>query len=168
MRHDFLFQGQANLRYNQFMMSDEDFASQLRGFFASGTQLQELYLTPRLLNRQNRDDLAEAAKWARANAYVLKDTHWVGGDPGKGEIYGWASWSPGKAILTWRNPGNQSASFTTDAAGLFELPSSETGEIFHLHSPWQADRNRPVLEIRAGTRHTFLLRPFEILTLESR
>jgi hypothetical protein len=68
-------------------MSDTDFADQVREFFGNGTQLQELYITPRLLNSQNWDDLAESAKWSRANADVLSDTHWVGGDPGKGEIY---------------------------------------------------------------------------------
>ena len=51
-------------------MSDADFAVQAREFFGNGTQLQEMYITPKLLDQQNWDDLAEAAKWARANADV--------------------------------------------------------------------------------------------------
>ena len=47
-------------------MSDADFADQAREFFGNGTQLQEMYITPALLDKQNWDDLAEAAKWSRA------------------------------------------------------------------------------------------------------
>src|ERR1039458_8763227 len=85
-------------------MSDEDFAAQVRSFFGTGTQLQELYLTPSLLNQQNWDDLAEAANWSRRNADVLVDTHWIGGDPNRGQVYGWAAWSPSLGIVTLRNP----------------------------------------------------------------
>ena len=148
-------------------MSDEDFADQVHTFFGSGTQLQELYITPALLDQKNWDDLAEAAKWSRANANTLVDTHWIGGDPAKNEIYGWASWAPHKAILVLRNPDDQPATFTGDAGALFELaPHSPTK--FRLHSPWKADKHLPGISISAGQPHTFHLQPFEILVLESK
>ena len=65
-----------------------DFRNEIRSYFGTGTQLQEMYITPSLLSTQNWDDLAEAAKWSRANADVLKDTHWVGGDPAWQQVYG--------------------------------------------------------------------------------
>ena len=68
---------------------------------------QELYLTPSLLDAGTWDALAEAAIWSRKNADVLVDTHWIGGDPAKGEVYGWASWSKRKGILALRNPKDQ-------------------------------------------------------------
>src|SRR5207253_7323927 len=108
-------------------MSDTDFADQVREFFGNGTQLQEMYVTPDLLNQRNWDDLAEAAKWSRANADVLVDTHWIGGDPNKNEVYGWASWSSRKAILVLRNPDDQPAVFSVDAAKAFELPAGASG-----------------------------------------
>ncbi len=74
----------------------DDFGNEVRSYFGSGTQLQELYLTPKLLTEKNWDVLAEAAKWSRENAQVLKDTHWVGGDPLWLQVYGWASWSAGE------------------------------------------------------------------------
>ena len=52
-----------------------------------GRSCRSLYITPELLSAADWDTLAEAAKWARANAETLKDTHWVGGDPKKGEVY---------------------------------------------------------------------------------
>ena len=103
-------------------MSDEDFAAQVREFFGTGTQLQEMYITPRLLDQQNWDDLAEAANWSRRNADVLVDTHWIGGDPGEGKVYGWAAWSPRLGILTLRNPTDKPATFAADPQALFELP----------------------------------------------
>jgi len=148
-------------------MSDQDFADQVREFFGNGTQLQEMYLTPKLLNSRNWDDLAEAARWSRANADVLADTHWIGGDPGKGEVYGWASWTPRKGILVLRNPDDKPAAFVADVKELFELPS-KAEKVFRLRSPWQKDRNTPALTLPVGQPHRFNLEPFEVLVLEAR
>jgi hypothetical protein len=147
-------------------MSDEDFAAQAREFFGEGTQLQELYLTPALLDHQNWDDLAEAAKWSRRNADVLVDTHWVGGDPSQGQVYGWASWNPAKAILVLRNPTGQPAEFSADVRRLFELPPGAAGD-FVMHSPWREDHDEPSVILRAGQPGVLVLKPFEVLVLES-
>ena len=147
--------------------TDEDFADEVRDYFGTGTQLQELYITPNLLDKQNWDDLAEAARWSRANANVLVDTHWIGGDPGKGEIYGWASWSPHGAIITLRNPDDRPGVFTADPADLLELPANAKS-IFRMHSPWKADNKKPDVIIRAGEPCSFKLEPFQVLVLESR
>jgi hypothetical protein len=146
-------------------MSDADFADQAREFFGNGTQLQELYITPALLDKQNWNDLAEAAKWSRRNADVLVDTHWIGGDPGKGEVYGWASWSPHKAILVLRNPTDQSANFTADVASLFELAAGVPGK-FVMRSPWEKNYQEPAVTLESGRPATLALKPFELLVLE--
>ena len=145
-------------------MSDADFADQVREFFGNGTQLQEMYITPRLLDQQNWDDLAEAANWSRANADVLVDTHWIGGDPAKGEIYGWASWSPRKVILVLRNPDDKPAALTADVGELFQRPHAKTS--YRLRSPWTKDRSQPPVELQAGRPYPFTLQPFEVLVLE--
>ena len=46
----------------------DDFADEVRDYFGAGTQLQEMYITPALLTSKNWDDLAESARWSRANA----------------------------------------------------------------------------------------------------
>ncbi|HEY3761497.1 MAG TPA: enterotoxin [Verrucomicrobiae bacterium] len=150
---------------NLAAMSDADFADQVHEFFGSGTQLQEMYITPALLDKQNWDDLAEAAKWSRANADVLVDTHWIGGDPAKAEIYGYASWSPRKGILVLRNPDDQPASFTADIKNLFELPN-HAPEKFVMHSPWKAQHDDPAITLTSGQPYTFTLKSFEVLVLE--
>lgn len=141
-----------------------DFADEVHSYFGTGTQLQEMYITPSLLASQDWDVLAEAAKWSRANAAVLKDSHWIGGDPAKLEVYGWASWSPEKTIVTLRNPSDHPQDFTTDLAALLELPS-HTASAFTASSPWKADAG--TAPIRISTQpHSFHLQPFQVLILE--
>ena len=147
--------------------SEADFADEAREFFGNGTQLQEMYITPRLLNSQNWDDLAEAAKWSRSNADVLVDTHWIGGDPERNEIYGWASWSPRRGIVVLRNPDDKPAIFSVDLKELFELPQG-ADKNFVLHSPWNKDKSEPEIKVKKGEAHTFQLRPFEVLVLETK
>jgi len=102
-----------------------DFTSEVRSYFASGTGLQEMYVSPDLLTERNWDDLAAAAKWARAHAGTLRDSHWIGGDPARLQVYGWASWSPGQAIVALRNPSDQPQDFALDIGTALELPAQE-------------------------------------------
>jgi hypothetical protein len=148
-------------------MTGKEFADQVRAFFGSGTQLQELYITPSLLNQQNWNDLAEAATWSRRNADVLVDTHWIGGDPGKGDVYGWASWAPHKGILVLRNPSDKPAAFAADLETLFDFPPGSP-EVFQLKSPWKDGGELAPLEISAHQPHTFNLRPFEVIVREAK
>jgi hypothetical protein len=143
-----------------------DFASEVRSYFGSGTQLQELYITPTLLTTADWDVLAESARWSRENAETLHDTHWIGGDPGKGEAYGWASWSAQKGILVLRNPSASPREIRIDVGGAFELPA-EAARKYSAHSPWAADAAAPSIPLEAGRLQVFKLKPFEVITLEA-
>ena len=111
------------------------------------------------------DALADAAKWSRANADVLADTHWVGGDPAKSEVYGWAAWKPRKGILSLRNPSDQLQTIALDLASVFELPDGAPDR-YTLHDIW---RNHPNLEGRTpdAAALQFDLSPFELITMEA-
>ena len=99
-----------------------DFADEVWSYFATGTGLQEMYISPDLLSAQNWDDLAAAARWARERAATLRDSHWIGGDPARGEVYGWASWSPQGAVIALRNPSAAPQAMRLDLAAVLELP----------------------------------------------
>ncbi len=142
-----------------------DFTSEVRSFFGCGTQMQEMYITPKLLTPANWDALSASARWARENAETLRDTHWVGGDPAKLAVYGWAAWSPRKGILTLRNPAGRPGSITIDAAKVFELPDSAPRR-YRLTSPYH-DQRATVSELTAGEPSTLTLQPFEVLVLEA-
>lgn len=142
------------------------FVHEVHGYFGTGTQLQEMYISHSFLSAADWDTLAEAANWSRRNAATLVDTHWVGGDPAKLEIYGWAAWSPGRGILTLRNPSDKPRSISLDVGEAFELPAGAPRK-FVAHSPWKNDQKEKLISLVARESHTFMLQPFEVLTLEA-
>jgi hypothetical protein len=155
-------------RRAQHLNSDpkHSFTHEVHDYFGTGTQLQELYITHSLLSEDNWDILAEAANWSRQNAAILADTHWIGGDPAKLEVYGWAAWSPEKGIITLRNPSDRPQGFSLDVGQAFELPSGASKN-FSAHSPWKLDQREKSISLAAGEPHTFQLQPFEVLNLEA-
>jgi hypothetical protein len=144
----------------------DDLADDIHAFFASGTNCQELYITPSLMRPQDWNALAESAKWSRNNSDVLVDTHWVGGDPAKGQIYGWAAWCRRKGILSLRNPHESPAKITMDIGKVFELPAGAPQK-YSLKSPWKKDADRIPITLSAGKDHTFELKPFEVMTFDA-
>jgi hypothetical protein len=154
-------------RYAERLSSDpgHDFSDEVHSYFGTGTQLQEMYITPALLSSEDWDLLAEAAKWSRDNASTLKDSHWIGGDPSRLEVYGWASWSREKAILTLRNPSDQPQEFAASVSTLLELPADSV-PAYAARSPWKTDSAQKLSRILAEQEHKFHLQPFQVLTLE--
>lgn len=160
---------------------NNDLKSDIRILLGSGTNLQELYLTPAMMNDRAWDDVAEAVRWARRYADVLADTHWVGGDPEKGEVYGYAAWRGDKgATLVLRNPSSQPRRLKLETA-LFE--PTQVGDTFSMASPYPDQRlQRWTLDTRSGSLSvegqegtlptaedgTIELQPFEVLVFSVR
>jgi hypothetical protein len=156
-------------RYAKSLAKDpgDDFTAEVRSFFAEGTQLQELYISPGLLTAGNWDAIAEGAKWSRANAAILADTHWIGGNPASLDVYGWAAWAPEKGIFGLRNPDGKAREFDVALDAFFELPSGADAA-FTLKSPYH---QRPLSELegRIDPRRPVKIRlePFEVLVFEA-
>ena len=102
----------------------------------------------------------------RENADVLVDTHWIGGDPAKGQVYGWVSWSKRKGILALRNPKDEPGRIAVDVGKAFELPEG-TVRRYRLKSPWRGDGTTSQITLSAGEEHTFELTPFEVLVWDA-
>lgn len=163
MLHGLLYAKQA-----QNLMTDpgDDFTAEVHSYFGEGTQLQEMYITPALLSKQNWDVLAESARWSRANASVLKDTHWIGGDPNTLKVYGWAAWTPERGIIVLRNPSDHPQDFMLDVQKAFELPEG-AARTYRAHSPWAADAAQQAISLEAGKGKKISLLPFQVLTLDA-
>jgi hypothetical protein len=145
----------------------DDFADEVHSYFGSGTQLQEMYITPALLTTANWDTLAAGARWSRAHSETLKDTHWIGGDPDELQVYGWAAWHPEEGIVTLRNPSSSSQHYSLNLAKAFELRSSTT---FTVHTPWTNTgrwQSGASQTIQSDKPLELQLAPFEVLTLEA-
>lgn len=142
-----------------------DFANEVHSYFATGTDLQEMYITPSLLTEKDWDTLAEAAKWSRANADVLRDTHWIGGDPGRLDVYGWAAWSPAKAFITLRNPDDKPQLAILDVGRQLQLPE-DAARSFNVSDVWHTGGGEVPKTLDADHAVTIRLQPFEVLTLQ--
>ncbi len=143
-----------------------DFKDEIYSQLGSGTQLQELYFSPGLLSAKNWDDVAEAITWGRENADTLIDSHWVGGNPMKGDVYGWASWSPRKGILVLRNPSDRPAAYTLDIGSAFELPQG-AAKTYTIIDRLSQSTGGAALECREGQPVTIELAPFKLLVLDA-
>ncbi|MGH8216635.1 MAG: enterotoxin [Rhodanobacteraceae bacterium] len=142
-----------------------DFANEVHSYFATGADLQEMYITPSLLTSQDWDTLAGAAKWSRANATVLRDTHWIGGDPGRLDVYGWAAWSPERSFITLRNPDDKPRLAILDVGRQLELPKDAAGN-FDVSDVWHGGGSDVPKTLNADHPVTITLQPFEVVTLQ--
>ncbi|MBV8436803.1 MAG: enterotoxin [Silvibacterium sp.] len=139
-----------------------NFSEEVRTYFGSGTQLQELYVTPTLLQSKDWDLIAESAKWARKRASILKDTHWIGGDPGQLKVYGWAAWNPDGWVITLRNPSAHAQTFALDLKTALELPPGSP-ETYSAHDVFG---KTPPEIISVNEPKQITLQPFEVRALE--
>jgi hypothetical protein len=143
-----------------------DFPSEIRSYFGTGTQLQEMYVTPRLLRKEHWDVLAESAKWARRNAATLVDTHWIGGDPALLQPYGWASLNGRTGIITMRNPSDRVQGMAVDVLEALEL-APDAPRAWTTRNPFPVARGRMIPgRFIIGQPQRIDLQPFEVLTLE--
>lgn len=143
-----------------FEMDNKDISDEIWSFFATGTNLQELYINPHKLNTENWDCLADAAGWAKENESILVDTHWVGGDPAKGKVYGYASWSKEKAILSLRNPSSVEKAFEVIMSEVFDLPdqANDNYQLFDIRKIRKMQEEEVAYE---GKSCKIILAPFE-------
>ena len=111
--------------------SYRDFCDEVWTSVASGTALQELYISADRMASRWWDVLADSIRFLRANEGVLIDTHWIGGDPydadGNGDVYGYASWKGERAIVVLRNPMERTKHFVRTLDELLELPAEAAG-----------------------------------------
>lgn len=112
-----------------------DFAQETWSFVAMGMQLQELYLTPKLMREEDWDVVAAASKWSIEYQHILRDSHWAFGDSSSFAPYATAAWQPSgsrQGIMLFRNPRlvpQETQAFTLQDA--LELPEAEKDQVFH-------------------------------------
>ncbi|MFU8780220.1 MAG: enterotoxin [Kiritimatiellia bacterium] len=145
-------------------LDEQSVADEIWSFFASGTCLQELYVSPDVPSTGMLEHLAQAAKWARTHEDVLVDAHWVGGNPGTGEIYGRAAWQPGRGILSLRNPSAQEQAFTFTLREVWEIPDGVDAAMT-LRAIYPQDRELMGEALELDKALTLMLQPFETIVL---
>jgi len=149
-----------------FEMNDNDISDEIWSFFATGTNLQELYINPHKLNTANWNCLADAGLWAKEQESVMTDVHWVGGDPSKEEVYGFAAWSKERAYISLRNPSEVEKTFEIKTASVFELPEGVSDQFsFYNARAVVAGGNKKIFA--QGKSFIITLKPFEVKILNA-
>jgi hypothetical protein len=140
-----------------------DFKDMVWSCLGAGSALQELYISPDRMKPEFWPVLAEAAKWVKSNEDVLYDTHWIGGSPLNMEVYGFASWTPRKGIITLRNPDDKPKDFEFILNDILEIPDGYSGS-FQLRNV--RDNDYSMLKLDSGESNRLALKPFETIILE--
>ena len=81
-----------------------DFQDDATMYFGRGVMMWELYLTPATLSAEEWRFLEKTIAWAGKNAELLQNSRMVLGDPGRGEVYGYAHRRGPTGLLVLRNP----------------------------------------------------------------
>mmetsp|Transcript_47852 Transcript_47852/g.145338 ORF Transcript_47852/g.145338 Transcript_47852/m.145338 type:complete len:210 (-) Transcript_47852:32-661(-) len=138
-------------------LAPHDWAQEVWSLAAMGLQLQELYVSAKLMSPWAWDELAAALQWARENWEVLQDAHWaVAAGCRKGPVgkafrpYVMAAYKEkasegstrGTGFLLLRNPRNRTQTvprFTL--ADALELPAASAAAAFAVEvvrrSSWE-------------------------------
>lgn len=73
-------------------------------YFARGVSMYELYISPGLLKEAEWQTIARSIHWAKERFPILAQTEMIGGNPAKGETYGYVHFKGNRGILAVRNP----------------------------------------------------------------
>ncbi len=81
-------------------------------YFARGISMYELYISPDLLKDEEWEAIGKAIQWAKDNREVLAKTFMAGGNPTKGETYGYVHFKGNRGIVAARNPVVKASTLT--------------------------------------------------------
>lgn len=142
----------------------KDFSDEVWSYFASGYNLQELYIRPTsdYMTEKMWDILAEASAWAQLNHKVLMDSRFIGGDPGQ-DAYGIVSYSTSKGVLMLRNPSSTNQMISVDVQSAFVLPPGAKAG-YRLVNKLEKEVE---LHLKAGESHTIKIPPHSVLLYEA-
>ena len=105
--HDPIFGNCAKLK-----MDAEELRTYLFAVMARGAALTEEYFSCSKLNDDTWPIVRAAELFGKQYRAVLRHTVLFGGDPGKGELYGYAAFDSAEGLLTVRNPSDRPQSCT--------------------------------------------------------
>ncbi|MBQ9532299.1 MAG: hypothetical protein IJR70_09540 [Eubacterium sp.] len=106
--HEPIYGKAAKTNYN-----DEEFNKYIVWCAIRGQALNELYISPELMNDEKWNSLARVMNFQKENYHILKNASFIGGDPAENNIYGFVSFTEnGEGIVALRNPSNEDTPLT--------------------------------------------------------
>ena len=106
-----------------------------RGFWwlAARTSLHhDWYIQASDLTPERWRILARAVRWAKNHDQLFRWSRMIGGDVGRGEVYGFSAFDEGRGVLALRNPSAVPQELRSTLSSLLELPGSAHSRSFKL------------------------------------
>lgn len=142
--------------------TDEEFEKYINWCMVRGQAINELHLTPSMMNEAKWQALANAMNIQKANYHILKNAIFIGGNPVENNIYGYTSWTEdGEGILAFRNPTNENADITITMNKLMGTPESLQGaKRFNIYCKTLPENDT---EYNYNDKIDMTLHPFEVV-----
>ena len=97
--------------------------------------------------------------------HILVDSHFIGGNPNTGEVYGFAAWQKDRGTLTIRNPNDIEQTFELNLKDVFELYSKKSS-VYELKSPYK-DQRIQSFTLNSNETKSITLKPSEVLVFDA-
>lgn len=105
----------------------DKFTDDMVFYFGRGVSMYEMYISPDLLKPGEWKALSMSLAWARSRFSLMAKSYMIGGDPTRGQAYGYVHFKADSGILALRNPRMQSQTISVKldpALGLADSANS--------------------------------------------
>ena len=99
--------GIVDARHNVYNMTKEDdigWCNYLMNYLGRGTLMREFYLSPKLIPEKRWEMIARGLRWAKSLDDCMANSHFILGNPMKGEFFGYMGSCGNKSYVSLRNP----------------------------------------------------------------
>lgn len=142
--------------------TDAEFEKYINWCMVRGQAINELHLSPNMMNEAKWSALAKAMNYQKDNYHILKNAQFIGGDPTENNIYGYVSWDEnGEGILAFRNPTNENADITVTMNKLMGTPTTLNGaKRFNVYCKTIAENDETY---NYNSKMDLTLHPYEVV-----
>ncbi len=159
--HEPIYGNEAKVNY-----TDDEFEKYIYWCIVRGQALNELHLSPSMMNEQKWISLTNAMKCQQENYHILKNAEYYGGDPLKNEAYGYISWDKdeNEGIIALRNPDNKKATVNLKLDKNIGTPTSLQNVKCRNIYPCQSENDNTTYNY--GSSMILKLKPFESVIIK--
>lgn len=130
-----------------------------------GTGFIELYIKTQKLSTSDWDVMAEGLKWAHRMFPAFRHVRMHGGDPRKGDIYGYTAWDKKRGYISFHNPSDAPQEYVFVLDRKHGVPEDLKRRL-RCSSPLSSDVSRFPVQVRYGDEIRLTLQPQEIVLLD--
>lgn len=98
--------------------TDEEFKIYMKCCLMRGSGLAELYFSPAMMSAGKWKTAADMLSWAEKNFDVVSASQFFGGNPEKGEVYGYYAVREGRYVVEIRNGGKKERAYSFNLPGI--------------------------------------------------